>query len=414
VSIADEFAGAFKSVTKDLLREKKQRERSLYRASAPRYEPSDRITLRAAVSAVMAEAIAATSGNGTYRFPCRNLYYAVRPLLQRHTDDELKYAYFSQTLVVDYEREHGPIRGMYRDPRGNLHEPHTGKSVPLGTLEVADYTLPDYVFDKILYVEKEGLTPIFESADLAERFDMAIAAGKGQPVEAVRALFARAERGDYRLFVLHDADPAGYSIARTIAEHTRRMPHHRVDVVDLGLTVSAAAARGLETERFIRGKALPYWMHPRLSEQEREWFEGRQIQHYPPRWECTRVELNALTAPALVAYIEEGLEAHDAAGKVIPPGDVITRHAREHLAGSLRTRAEAELENRITAIVTALSAEFGNAAAIDHDRVAEILDADRVRSWRAATAREVEGRLDGREDLARRITELLAEQGIGT
>jgi len=30
-----------------------------------------------------------------------------------------------------------------------------------------------------------------------ERYDLSIAAGEGQPIEAVRALFARARRGDY-------------------------------------------------------------------------------------------------------------------------------------------------------------------------------------------------------------------------
>src|SRR5260370_35771619 len=119
--------------------------------------------------------------------------------------------YFSPTRGVEYEPGHGPARGHYRDPRGELYEPHTGNTVRLGTREVAAYQLPDYVFDKILYVEKEGFAPIFEAARLAERYDPAISGGKGQPVEAVPALFERAQARNYRLFRLRHAAPPAHS-----------------------------------------------------------------------------------------------------------------------------------------------------------------------------------------------------------
>jgi hypothetical protein len=239
--------------------------------------------------------------------------------------------YFSQTLVVGYEQEHGKIPGHYRDPRGHLHEPHTGRTVALGTREVAAYVLPSYVFDKILYVEKEGFRPIFDAARLAERYDMAIAYGKGQPVEAIRALFERAQAGDYRLFVLHDADTDGYSIARTIAEETERMPDYSVEVVDLGLSVGDAIGRGVEREKVTRFKELPWWMPERLDDQERAWFEGRLLTpQWAKRrqWECSRVELNALTASDLIAYIDAGLQRHGASTKIVPPPEVLDGHAR--------------------------------------------------------------------------------------
>ena len=202
---------------------------------------------------------------------------------------------------------HGAMRpGHYRDPRGHLHEPHTKKSVPLGTREVAGYEFPDHVYDKILYVEKEGLGPIFEAANLAERYDMAICAGKGQPVEATRELFERAEAGDYQLFVLHDADPAGYSIARTISEETERMPDYGVDVIDVGLSVGDAIRLGLQTETFYRKAALPWWMPSRLDAEEASWFHPRRTSVT-----CTRVELNAL-GTGIVGYVEGKLADHGA------------------------------------------------------------------------------------------------------
>lgn len=276
MAVADEFAGAFKAVTKDLLAEKKKRERDARRArndEARRWRQPPRVTLREAVFDVMAAAAAHASEDGRYEVPGRNLYYAVRDRIQAHTPDELTYKYFDK-ILVDYQQQIGPIRGLYRDPRGELAEPHTGRIVRLGTREVAGYELPAYLYGAILYVEKEGFGPILRESKLAERYDLAIASGKGQPVEAVRALFQRAERGDYKLLVLHDADPDGYSIARTIAEETKRMPGYSVDVADLGLTVDDAIRLGFPPEEFTRHKALPWWMPRRLTGTEREWFDG--------------------------------------------------------------------------------------------------------------------------------------------
>ena len=138
--------------------------------------------------------------------PAAQPYYGVRKLVERNYGLEITQAYF-RDLLIDWQREHGPIPGLYYDPRGKLFEPHTGKTVEVGTREVADYTFPDFVYDKILYIEKKGANVAFEALKLKERFDLAILSGEGQPAEAARALFARAEAGDYRLFVLHDGRP---------------------------------------------------------------------------------------------------------------------------------------------------------------------------------------------------------------
>src|SRR6266542_4357014 len=351
MAVGDDIAAALKAATKDLHAEKKRRDRDARRAARYVPAPADRVTLRDAVFEVIPAAVAATSGNGAYQFPCRNLFYAVRPRIQAYTDAELKYNYFSQDLVVEYEQAHGPIDGMYREPRGTLHEPHTGTTVPLGTLEVAAYRLPEYVFDKILYVEKEGLGPIFESARLAERFDLAIAAGKGQPVEAVRALFERAEAGDYRLFVLHDADPAGYSIARTIAEETDRMPDYSVDVIDLGLTVGDA--------------------------------------------------------------IQRSLERHDAAGKIVPPAEVLDEQARDKHRDTLSAFVEDYLAQRFD--LAALTDTLAGTFPLDTDTdlaqvVTQAHSTDRATWWKTAVNTEVGRQVDEQDERIRtRLAELLAE-----
>ena len=209
---------------------------------------------------------------------------------------------------------------MWTDPRGHLHEPHTGNSVALGTREIAAYQFPEYTFDKILYVEKEGELPKLQAAKLGERYDMAICSGKGQPTEAVRTLFERAEGGDYQLFVFHDADLDGYDIARVMAEETRRMPGYSVDVVDIGLTVEDALEMGLASEPFHRKKNISWELRMRLSDTAKEYLYQRN--GYSRGISGKRFELNAILPDTRrVEYIERKLEENGVRGKVIPPDE---------------------------------------------------------------------------------------------
>jgi Topoisomerase 6 subunit A/Spo11, Toprim domain len=325
------------AVAKTLYDEAEQRRKDgarAERAARERLRTAERTTrwrMNDAVFEVMPEAWQHASGNGAYPVSSRFLYYAVRKLIQPYTTKDLDYSYFSQDLLTEYQRQRGKLAGLYYDPRGVLYEPHTGKPIPLGTREVDDYVFPAWLYDKILYVEKKGVWPIFKAASLAERYDMAIIAAEGYACEAARTLFAKADKDrQYQLFVLHDADPDGYNIARTLREATDRMPDYAVEVVDLGLKLEEALARNLDTEEFTRKKALPEGLV--LTEMERRYFHGREVRSdrltERRSWVCQRVELNAFTAPALMDYVERKLHQANVRGKVIPPDDVLTRHAR--------------------------------------------------------------------------------------
>jgi hypothetical protein len=50
------------------------------------------------------------------------------------------------------------------EPRGILYEPHDGKKVHLGTRSVAEYSFPNYLYSKILYIEKQGRVGILQAA----------------------------------------------------------------------------------------------------------------------------------------------------------------------------------------------------------------------------------------------------------
>jgi GNAT superfamily N-acetyltransferase len=306
------------SAVKPLYKEAKRQERAARVSPKTYYAPIPKTYIKDIVFEVLPRAIR----NAGTTFNRRDLYYATRPLAYNHFEWEigktLDYSYFSQGLLTEYQEERGVIAGMWTDPRGHLHEPHTGNSVALGTREIAAYQFPEYTFDKILYVEKEGELPKLQEAKLGERYDMAICSGKGQPTEAVRSLFERAEGGDYQLFVFHDADLDGYDIARVMAEETRRMPDYSVDVVDIGLTVEDALEMGLASEPFHRKKNISWELRMRLSDTAKEYLYQRN--GYSRGISGQRFELNAILPDTRrVEYIERKLEENGVRGKVIPP-----------------------------------------------------------------------------------------------
>jgi hypothetical protein len=266
----------------------------------------------------MPESLEHATGDGAYRVSTHMLFYSARKFFQKYTSRELKSQYFEQQLLPRYIRKHPEIeKRLYREARGTLYEPHSGKELRLGTREVEKYEFPSWRYKSILFIEKQGLYPILRKAKLAERYDMAIVAGEGFANEACRVLFQNAEKGDYQIFIVHDADPYGYNIERTCREETDRMPGYKVDVIDLGLKLEDAMQQwGLEPEWAIRKKAIPKGL--KLTPLEEEYFTGQQLSKN--QWRYRRIELNAFTAPGLITFIEDGVEKHWQ-GKVIPPAE---------------------------------------------------------------------------------------------
>jgi hypothetical protein len=383
------------------------------RAAARAYPTTNR---KEAVFAVLPEAWRHATGDGQYRVSARFLYYPVRKLIQALTVKALDYDYFSQTLLIEYQRQGGVLRGLYYDPRGVLYEPHTGVAVPLGTQEVEGYVFPSWLYDKILYVEKKGVWPILQTAQLAERYDMAVVAGEGYATEAIRVLFDQAARHrDYQLFVLHDADPDGYNIARTLREETDRMPGYVVDVIDLGLRWEDAMALGLETEEFERRRALPEGLV--LSPEAQRAFTGRLLSRdygQRPRWLCHRVELNAFSAPQLVAYIAQRLEDTGVRGKIIPPDTHLADVAHRLYGSAVDGQIEgivAELL-QVDRLTRRLRTHFTEAADLSEARpwIEEVLTAHPTHWWRDALGNKVDDLVwDQREEMTTAVRRALLE-----
>lgn len=381
------------SAIKPLYKEAKRQERTARPAKRTYYVPTPKVYQKEIVFFVLGRAIR----NAGAFFSARDLYYATRPLCYAHHEWEsgkhLEYNYFAQNLLIEYREQHGAIAGLWRDPRGNLHEPHTGKSVPIGTREIAAYEFPEYSFDKVLYVEKEGEWPKLQAARLAERYDMAIASAKGYPVEAVRELFSRAEGGDYQLFVFHDADLDGYNIARVMRDATRRMPQHSVEVVDIGLTVEDALEMGLESEPFFRKKDISRKLLRSLSDVAKEHLYRRHP--YGGGVTGERWELNTILPDTRrIEYIERKLEENGVRGKVIPPEEKLGEMADEKyraLSAGWVTEAVEDLMSS-EEFKKEIADEFVDEFGLDEARrlIEERFEKDRSLSWRKALEEQLE------------------------
>ena len=387
-------------------------------------------SMKDAVFAVLPEAVRRASGDDMLPFSARSLYYQVRPLIQPMTAKALSYGYFTPGLLTEYQEHYGPLVGLYYDPRGMLYEPHVGEAgttgsvwtagyapwaghaVALGTREVEAYRAPAWRFDKILFVEKKGLWPVLQATRLAERFDLAIVASEGYATRAARDLMAAAQQtGRITVLTLHDCDGAGYNIARTIEAGTRTSPTP-IQIIDLGLTWADAQAAGLEAERVTRKNDLPAELLQRLSHAETQFLRGTPAGR--GQWSAQRVELNAFTSDALVAFIEAKLRQHGLTAKVCPPPAVVLAEGRT----ALQHRIERDLIRQIYDVVDvgALARRLAGDAmeTLDgqalHAQVADALRANPPESWDAVTGAIVAGAAP--RDLGTHIAAALRHAGL--
>jgi hypothetical protein len=279
----------------------------------------------------LARAIGHASGSGKYRFSLRQLFYAIRPqLLEALGNEEPGYDWFAKVIAA-YENERGDIPGLYRDDRGVLYHPHLRTEIPLGTLAVETYERPQWTFNKILYCEKEGFFPILQGANWPERHDCALLTSKGQATKAAKDIIdLLGETGEDILFyVIHDGDAYGTVIVQALQEATRSRPGRRVQIINLGLEPEEGLALGLPVEVVKPGKKRKP--------------VGRYVAEKWAKWlQTNRIELNAMTTPEFIAWLDQKMAEHGQ-GKVVPPLAVM----RDYLAESVRRQVEASLRERI-------------------------------------------------------------------
>jgi hypothetical protein len=218
------------------------------------------------------------------------------------------------------------------------------KEASLASASVAT-TGPEGRYGGVLFVEKEGFMPLMEAAKIGERFDLAVTSSKGMSVTAARELIDHVcGKLGHPLYLLHDFDIAGFSIAKTLTASSRRyfFRHSIKAIVDLGLRLADVEAEGLESEPVGQDKN-PGAVHRRLA------INGATEAEIAFLLNRERVELNAMASDQLVAFIVRKLIAAGAR-KVIP--------ATEALAAAYGAfRREQKIQGAIEAGLKQLKAE---------------------------------------------------------
>ena len=325
--------------------------------------PPREISIKDAAWHVMRDAYLTASDGGKLPANARQIMYAARPKILKLTGrDKLVDAYFTQTLLPDYMDAYPNTCSDWDvvfDARGHFTEPHTGRTVPLGTIQVRGYvgerpllgpaveltaneryptSGPRHRYRNVLFIEKEGFDPLLQAARIAERFDIAIMSTKGMSTTASRQLLDRLSPQLDRVFVLHDFDIAGFSIFGTLASDGRRYRYENdVPLVDIGLRLADAEEMGLQAEPVT----VSDW-RARIPTLRRHGATEPEIAFLSSR----RVELNAMTSRQFIDFVEAKFAEHGVR-KVLPEAAVIEEHARRLIEQRLARDALAEMREEL-------------------------------------------------------------------
>jgi hypothetical protein len=296
---------------------------------AHRPDAGDKLTQKDVVIDNLDAVIAAVSGGGEFRFNERQLLYRLRPIVMDETGEELKTANFKK-IITDYENENDEIPGMYREPRGSIYHPHRGETITLGTLMVENYERPAWTFNKLVYIEKEGFSEALKEAGWAERHDCMLMSSKGFSTRAARDLVDKLAEHDEpcTIFCVHDADAYGTIIYQTFQEATKARGARKVKIVNLGLEPWEAVDAGLQTEEVKEGETRKPVAEYVLARSDGD--------HWEEWLQTHRVELNAMTTPEFIEWLDAKMAEHGD-GKLIPPPEVLTAALEEELGAKIRT-----------------------------------------------------------------------------
>jgi hypothetical protein len=316
-----------------------------YRAIELGKPPGAKWTIKSAGFHVMAKAYADASGNGTYPAEGRQVMYSARGEVLRLTGrDKIDGNDFVQRVVRAYVAEHPEATADWDivfNARGHFSEAHTNYSIGLGTVEVRDYLaaklkMPPAVrieedtmyptlgplnrFGAVLFTEKEGFDPLFAAAKISERYDISPMSTKGMSVAAARMLVDWLCARGVKVLVLHDFDITGFKIFGTLGTDSKVYTFkNKVELIDIGLRSRTLVRLSLQSEPV---KTEGDWKK-HAATLRRHGATKEEIDFLSEK----RVELNAMTAPVFVQFLEEKFALHGIK-KVVPEGKVLEAQAR--------------------------------------------------------------------------------------
>lgn len=320
-----------------------------------------KMRIKDAAFKVMERAYMHASGNNTGPANARQIMYAARPLVMELTGGKIWSSdnYFVGTLLPQFALTNPDVTANWDviyDARGHFVEPHTHRTIDLGTLGVRRYVSgwssaytgagaasrvdfiygthgPENRYNFVLYIEKEGFMPLLERAKISERFDIAIMSTKGISNISSRHLVDKLSLRGATVLVLHDFDKAGFTIASTIQSDCMRhkfesQPH----VIDIGLRLEDAERIGLQGEPVFYKKCKK---NPKINLAQSGATEREQAYLVAERcgasgYKGQRIELNAMTSPQFIEFVE-GKLAEAGVQKVVPDNGVLESALRSEL-----------------------------------------------------------------------------------
>jgi hypothetical protein len=346
--MANDIIGIVREGTKKWTQTRKAEERRpasrSYRYSRMTRERG--ISFKEAAAQFLEAAYLKVSGPDRLPANARQIMYAARPHIQKAVGKELESNYFTQTLLPEYVTETGVDWNVVYDARGHFNEPHGGSGFGIGTLEVRDYLAnfhdpsvvdaglskarvelsgPKGNFGAVLFIEKEGFDPHLKAAKIANRFDVAVMSTKGMSVTAARELVDEmCHDHNIPLLLLHDFDKAGFSIAGTIQRDTRRYEfQNSITTIDLGLSLEDVEAMKLEFEYQHHPKGDKASLMANVRANGASTAEiSFMFQDFDRLRSTRRVELNAMTTPQFIRFVERKLRENGVA-KIVPDQDLL-------------------------------------------------------------------------------------------
>src|SRR5260221_8256216 len=294
------------------------------------------------------DAVAKASGNGSLSFNQRSLYYVVREEVPGLED-----GYFGQ-LVTEYENEHSETTRMFRNNRGAFYEPHGYGVTPLGTLTVRAYRRGPWIYGTVLVCEKEDNVHMLRESGFAERWDCFLLSSSGFTTRALKDLIdyigetARTE--PVRIFAMIDADAHGSVIFQTLVQETKARGARNIEITNLGLFPWEGLSDGLQHEsgliaqarkkdKYRRSKVADYILE--RDQQNRRSGNPDNEPNWQEWLQDNRIELNAMTSPQRVVWVERKFE-RAGVKKVIPPEEIALADLSKKVRDEISAQVEAE------------------------------------------------------------------------
>jgi hypothetical protein len=356
--LADPMAECFERVT---LQVRKQRHGEARRKQGSKKK---RDTIREDMFRLIPSVYQEATENEKYPILIRQFYYAFRKEWYVQDDRVLHYGTFC-AYVDEYERNVAGKLLCLRDPRGTLYEPHSGRTLRLGTADVAAFKPKRWEGHTIIFVEKENLASLMKSMKIHKRWDAIIIGSKGFAVEAIRDVIQKYKKllgNMVKIICLHDADPAGYMIGYDLATNLPRFGENvDIQVIDCGLSIKEALEMDLQDEPYdikrqswsMVNKSMrklkiknPDGTERPLMEPEAydafmpAMYRGTEFPTWADKPKGRRVELNAMPPRQFMEWVEKHLEANDCR-KVRPPDEVVS----EKLKSSRKNLVKNEVGN---------------------------------------------------------------------